>query len=182
MKELPRLPRLGYRPTRLRHVQADRTGVGRWRGEAQDILVDLEAQAWPKGVPYGDQMAGAQIGTLPERRVLWWLLYRKKLSPVEFIFQSDTFGMPATPVAVQNDFVIFRGPSAIVWEIQGEQWHYRFNQRTRDAAKMMRVLGQWVAGHRVTDYVEIWEHDINMSNSRRNDVCDLAYNGKGIGR
>lgn len=179
---LRRLPKLGYRPTRLRHIEADRTDVGRWRGEADDIVFDAEAQAWPKDIPYGDLLSGPQTGTLPERRVLWWILHRKKLSPVEFIFQSDTFGMPSTPGAVQSDFIIFRQGTAIVWEVQGEQWHYRYSQRRQDAARRLLVMGQMINGHRITDYVDIWEHDVNMSDARRDIVCEMAYNGIEVGR
>ena len=164
-------------------IPSGRARRPRWREAPNTIPQDLEREAWPKNVPYVDMANGAQIGTLPERRVLWWLVYRSKLSPNDFEFQTDFLGGRARVGGGVADFVIYSySPGGVmVWEVLGEEWHSNTWQRNRDYTRRMIVTSTRFHGLPVVQYIEMWEHDINFSDARRDELCEAALAGIQIG-
>jgi len=184
VKKLARLPKLRTTKTRLRHKVSD-VQRGRQKGAPAVIKPDLERQAWPKDKVYICPENGPQEqATLPERRVLWWLLYKSGLKPGRWAFQSDFMQRQTlwqnNPVA---DFVIYKTSGGVmVWEVLGWKWHGTSWQRQRDYARRILILSRRHRGLPVTDYIEIWDKDINFSDSRRDRVCEAAMEGVEMGR
>lgn len=155
----------------------------RWRQAPLVLQEDLEKQAWPKEKPYPDFYNGAQKGTLPERRVLWWLLYRGKVERHNFQFQTDFLGGRLGIGGGVADFAIYNQMAGgiLVWEVMGEEWHILPWHQKRDAARKMHILSTKFNGWPVVAYVELWERDINYSNARRDQICEAGLKGVQLG-
>lgn len=183
MKKLRKLPKMqASRPKRLRKMDVLTTRRTRRGPILVELKPDLEKQAWPKGKPYIDPRTGPQIGTLPERRVLWWLLYKADLKPTDFEFQSDWRQAGTLFQVALADFVIYNmAGGVLVWEVMGTHWHALPWHKARDYLKRLRVMASRHNGLPVLFYIELWERDLNLSDSRRNHVCERAMQGVEIG-
>ena len=179
MRKLKKFPKLQVARVRDIGAQPDRKSIGKWRGRAVVWAQDLEKEAWPKDEPFNDPITGPQTGTLPERRVLWWLLYRAKLRPgVDFCFQTDFLGGREQPGGVVADFVLFEPTGGVLgWEILGEYWHTSYSDRHKSVDKTLRLLGISFRGEPLTQIIGLWESDINESDSKRDRICEMALKG-----
>lgn len=163
----PGFKELGTRRLRFRqHSQFPKTRRGKYTG---DIAFDaLEVQAWPKGTEFLGQPA-----SLPERRVIWWLLHRAQLTPgVEFEFQPDFLGGRILRGGLVADFgILTTVPGMIVlWEVEGETWHRGRWRELRDEARRAKLL----TFPEVFAVLSLKEIDINRSDRSRDEVCEMA--------
>lgn len=127
----------------------------------------LEREAWPKGTRYHSKLA-----SLPERRVIWWLLHRSGLTEDEWDFQPDFLGGRAVRGGLVSDFALYTiWPGEIIlWEVQGTTWHKAAWKVLKDrerAAMLLNIEG-------VAAVINLKEADIIRSDHSRDDVCGDA--------
>jgi hypothetical protein len=138
------------------------------RGQyAGDKATDpLEKQAWPKGTRYMGKRA-----SLPERRVIWWLLNRTDLQQgVDWEFQSDYLGGRVVRGGLVSDFAlytIFVG-EIVLWEVLGTTWHAW--TKVKDEARKGILLNI----KNIAAVIDLKEEDIIHSDRSRDDVCEAA--------
>lgn len=136
-----------------------------------DRAVDWrERQAWPKDTRFMEKLA-----SLPERRVIWWLLYRAepKLEPYrDFEFQPEFLGGRVVRGGLVSDFALYNVvPGQIVlWEVEGTTWHAAGWRQMRDEARKAKLL----TFPEVFAVLSLKEIDINHSDESRNQVCEDA--------
>jgi len=158
---------IGGRRLRFRqHSEFPKTRRGRYTG---DIAFDaLEVQAWPKGSEFMGHPA-----SLPERRVIWWLLHRAHLTPgVEFEFQAGFLGGRVVRGGLVADFSIYTiAPGYIVlFEVEGTTWHMGRWKEMRDEARRQTLL----KFPEVFAVIQLKEVDINASDRSRDETCEMA--------
>ena len=126
----------------------------------------LEKQAWPKGTRYMGKRA-----SLPERRVIWWLLNRTSLQQgVDWEFQSDYLGGRVVRGGLVSDFAlytIFAG-EIVLWEVLGTTWHAW--TKVKDEARKGTLLN--IKG--IAAVIDLKEEDIIHSDRSRDEVCEAA--------
>lgn len=138
------------------------------RGQyAGDKATDpLEKQAWPKGMRYMGKRA-----SLPERRVIWWLLNRTDLQQgVDWEFQSDYLGGRVVRGGLVSDFAlytIFAG-EIVLWEVLGTTWHAW--TKVKDEARKGTLLNI----KNIAAVIDLKEEDIIHSDRSRDEVCEAA--------
>jgi len=159
--------RIGGRRLRFRqHSEFPKTRRGRYTG---DIAFDaLEVQAWPKGSEFMGQPA-----SLPERRVIWWLLHRAHLTPgMDFEFQPDFLGGRILRGGLVADFGLHTPvPGYVVlWEVEGTTFHLGRWREFRDEARRQKLL----AFPEVFAVLSLAEVDINRSDRSRDETCEMA--------
>ena len=143
-----------------------KTRRGRYTG---DKATDpLEKQAWPKGTKYMGKRA-----SLPERRVIWWLLNRTNLQQgVDWEFQPDYLGGRIVRGGLVSDFAlytIFPG-EIILWEVLGTTWHQAAWKILKDDARKGTLLN--IKG--IAAVIDLKEADIIRSDRSRDEVCEAA--------
>lgn len=157
------------------------TGVPRFKQELHiiktphgrrtgDVAFDpLEVQAWPKGQRFLGQRA-----SLPERRVIWWLVHRAQLAPVaDFGFQTPYLGGRILPGGLVSDFDIYTivPGQVVIWEVQGETWHEAAWMQQKDEARRQMLLVM----PEVFAVINLQEHDVNRSDADRDRLCEEAW-------
>lgn len=142
------------------------TRRGRYTG---DLAFDpLEVQAWPKGAKFMGHPC-----SLPERRVIWWLLHRANLEPWrDFEFQPPFLGGRIVVGGLVPDFAIYTiAPGyTVLWEVEGTTWHVGRWKEMRDEERRQKLL----VFPQVLAVISIKEVDVNRSDASRNRVCEAA--------
>ena len=167
---IPKVPK--FKPMGRKYVTSPKqpsfpkTRRGRYTG---DKATDpLEKQAWPKGTKYMGKRA-----SLPERRVIWWLLNRTDLQQgVDWEFQPDYLGGRIVRGGLVSDFAlhtIFPG-EIILWEVLGTTWHAAAWKVLRDDARKGTLLN--IKG--IAAVIDLKEEDISRSDRSRDEVCEAA--------
>ena len=133
-----------------------------------DVAINpLERQAWPKGERFRDKKA-----SLPERRVIWWLINKSGLEPGDFEFQPEYLGGRQLKGGLVCDFAMLTiMPGAVViWEVEGETWHEAAWKQIKDRLRKATLLT--LPG--VEMVISLQERDINRSDPSRDAVCEDA--------
>lgn len=112
--------------------------------------------------------------TFPEMITYDWLASQG----LAFVYQGEIYGGRRLPGGLLPDFVIDVGGAGIAWQINGEYWHSRLDQKANDATNNIRLLGQLVNGLEIQQVVVLWERDIYK---RRPFIFQMALGGLGIG-
>ncbi|RKY68958.1 MAG: hypothetical protein DRQ02_02675 [Candidatus Latescibacterota bacterium] len=144
-----------------------KTPRGRRTGDA--TFDPLEVQAWPKGQRFLNQRA-----SLPERRVIWWLLYRAKLRPgIDFNFQNPYLGGRILHGGLVSDFDIYTivPGHIVIWEVQGTTWHKAAWKQQKDEARRVTLL----AMKEIFAVINLRESDINRGDAERDRLCESAW-------
>lgn len=147
------------------HPQVTKTPEGRYTG---DKATDpLERQAWPKGKDFLGKRA-----SLPERRVIWWLLNNGFKPGGDFEFQPDYLGGRLMKGGLVADFAMYNimPGEVVIWEVQGTTWHEGGWREYRDEARKGTLLN--IKG--VAHLINLKESDIIRSDGSRNEVCEDA--------
>jgi hypothetical protein len=145
--------------------QVTKTPEGRYTG---DKAIDpLERQAWPKGKDFL-----GKIASLPERRVIWWLLKNGFQPGADFEFQPDYLGGRLIKGGLVADFAVYNilPGETVIWEVQGTTWHEAGWKEYRDEARKGTLLN--IEG--VAYLINLKESDIIRSDDSRNSVCEDA--------
>lgn len=154
-------------PRFKRELHIIKTPHGRWTG---DVAFDpLEVQAWPKGQRFLGQRA-----SLPERRVIWWLLHRAQLVPVaDFSFQNPYLGGRILHGGLVSDFDIYTivPGQVVIWEVQGETWHQAAWKQQKDETRRATLLTM----REVFAVINLQESDVNRSDAERDRTCERAW-------
>lgn len=116
---------------------------------------------------------GFTQATFPEMITYDWLTSQG----LAFVYQGEIYGGRRQPGGLLPDFVIDVGGAGIAWQVNGEYWHGRLDQKANDAANNIRLLGQTVNGLVIDQVVELWERDIYK---RRPFIFTMALGGLGI--
>ncbi len=118
------------------------------------------------------EMGGVSSGTVPELVTYDWL----KRGGWRFIYQAELYGGRATAGGLLPDFVVETGAgTGMAWQIQGEYWHGKTNEKAvSDAAAALRLLGQVVGGIRIDKVINLWEQDLY---TKRPQVFEYALAG-----
>lgn len=155
------IPRFKQGPHIIKTPHGRRTG---------DVAFDpLEVQAWPKGQRFLGQRA-----SLPERRVIWWLLHRAQLVPVaDFSFQNPYLGGRILHGGLVSDFDIYTivPGQVVIWEVQGETWHMAQWKQQKDEARRQMLLVM----PEVFAVINLQEHDVTRSDADRDRLCEEAW-------
>lgn len=111
-------------------------------------------------------------GTLPELVAMDWL----NAQQFRYEFQYPLYGGRTARAGegVIPDFVIFEGAGPDAWLIQGDYWHSRVEQRSRDAVALAKITKAFANGVPINRVMEIWESDIYDHNPT---VFELAMQG-----
>lgn len=104
------------------------------------------------------QYGGVSSGTVPELVTYDWL----QRSGYRFIFQAELYGGRATAGGILPDFIVETGAgSGAAWNIQGEYWHGKTQEKAQsDAAEVLRMIGLVVQGIRIDKVLYLWEQDL----------------------
>ena len=118
-------------------------------------------------------------GTIPELIVMDYL----NRNGEQYLYQLQAFGGRGE-VAGQGfvpDFLVWHDRSrGTVIQVQGFYYHSAPEKRERDAANKMRLMGNWFAGVRVTQVVDVWDLDLLSGNA--DNVIEMALLGHEIQR
>lgn len=140
------------------------------RGQyAGDRAIDWrEKEAWPKNTRFLNKLA-----SLPERRIIWWLLFRAKLVPgADFEFQPDFLGGRIVRGGLVSDFAIYTviPGQVVLWEVEGTTWHRAAWKQLRDQARKQILLTL----PEVFAVISLKEGDVNHSDRKRDQICEDA--------
>lgn len=118
------------------------------------------------------QYGGVSSGTVPELVTYDWLQH----SGYRFVFQAELYGGRATAGGLLPDFVVETGAgSGAAWNIQGEYWHGKSQEKAiSDAEGALRLVGQVVNGIRIDRVLYLWEDDLY---TKRPQVFQYAIAG-----
>ena len=107
--------------------------------------------------------------TLPEG--IYYYLCEKH--EVEFIYQEDFLGGRKEIGGAVFDFVL--PDYGVVVYINGLFWHEKPDVKERDLAAMMMVIGETVAGVKISSAVRV--SDVRIQSIERNDIFRLSLSG-----
>lgn len=154
-------PRLSQHPT-ITHTPA-----GRRTGDL--AFNPLEVQAWPKNQRFLGQRA-----SLPERRVIWWLLNRaRQVAGADFSFQNPYLGGRILHGGLVSDFDIYSivPGQIVIWEVQGTTWHKGLWKQQKDEVRRATLL----LIPEVFAVLNLHERDINRNDAERDRLCEAAW-------
>jgi len=168
-RSAPKAPK--FRPMGRKYVVSERqpkipkTRRGRYTG---DKATDpLEKQAWPKGQRFMGKRA-----SLPERRVIWWLLNRTSWEAgVDWQFQADYLGGRILRGGMVADFSIYSiwPGETVIWEVLGTTWHVAAWKQLKDEERKAKLLNLGAAA-----VIDLKEEDIIRSDRERDRMCEAA--------
>ena len=111
--------------------------------------------------------------TLPELVV--WLELKKR--NIVFDYQVQILGGRRIRGSLTPDFVIKRGGTGLVIEVNGTYWHEGAEKEEKDRGDLLRMIGVTAGGVKITQAVTVWDVDLYPSESRRRTTMENALLG-----
>lgn len=135
--------------------------------------VGNKASDYPMAVRVAKLMGQYPNAPLTELITYDWL----RASGFQFVYQAALFGGRASKSGILPDFLVEDGGEWNVWQSQGEYWHSYGQNQGQDASEKLRMIGQTVAGRRISKVINTWESDIYF---KRPQVFLMALAGVGL--